>query len=327
MNEPLFSIIIPVYNVEAYLEECVDSIRNQSLREIEIIHVDDGSTDNSSAICDRFGAADGRIKVVHKENGGLSSTRNTGLEIATGHYIIFIDSDDIIRNECLSEIVLNTAENPDVIITEILNTDDVASHADDSRIMFDFPECTTKEQNIRYVFQEKEHTWPSVDYIVRREFLDRIGLNFLEGYYHEDMAWTARLMAKANIFSYYNKCWYIRRYNREGSITYTVNSKRTMDVLDIISSQLHDPYYNDLDAESRDVIFKRLVNSLYTSLTYCSKYKKEDNKLIAEKIDENLKDFMKYTTKLDRRAFLLMAKVFGSRFALRAVSPLFANRK
>ena len=89
---PLVSIVVPVYNVEKYLIRCVKSLTGQTLKDIEIILVDDGSYDNSGKICDQLKVNDSRIKVIHKSNGGLSSARNAGLNIATGEYIGFVDS-------------------------------------------------------------------------------------------------------------------------------------------------------------------------------------------------------------------------------------------
>lgn len=88
------SVIVPIYKVEQYLEKCIESIRNQTYENLEIILVDDGSPDNCGALCDKFAESDNRIKVIHKENGGLSSARNAGIDIATGEYIAFVDSDD-----------------------------------------------------------------------------------------------------------------------------------------------------------------------------------------------------------------------------------------
>ena len=97
MNKtPLVSIIIPVYNVEKYLERCIQSVRSQTYNNIEIILIDDGSPDNSPIICDRFRELDERIIVVHKKNGGLSDARNAGVQISKGDYITFIDSDDLV---------------------------------------------------------------------------------------------------------------------------------------------------------------------------------------------------------------------------------------
>lgn len=96
---PLISIIVPVYNVEDYLKACLDSIINQTYKNLEIILIDDGSTDNSGKICDEYAGKDNRIKVIHKPNGGLSDARNAGLEIAKGEYIGFVDSDDYITED------------------------------------------------------------------------------------------------------------------------------------------------------------------------------------------------------------------------------------
>lgn len=113
MNDTI-SVIIPVYNTEKYLEKCVDSVINQTYASLEIILVNDGSTDSSPKICDRYAELDNRIKVVHKKNGGLSSARNAGLEAATGNYIGFIDSDDYITPD-MYETLYSLAESSDVL--------------------------------------------------------------------------------------------------------------------------------------------------------------------------------------------------------------------
>ena len=104
MNE-LISIIVPVYNVEQFLARCIDSIRAQTYRNIEILLIDDGSTDNSGRVCDEYAKQDGRIKVYHKPNGGVSSARNYGLDRATGKYIGFVDSDDFIAPDMYEYLI------------------------------------------------------------------------------------------------------------------------------------------------------------------------------------------------------------------------------
>lgn len=103
--EPLISVIVPVYNVEKYLDRCVESIVNQTYRNLEIILVDDGSTDSSSAMCDVWASRDARVKVVHKENGGQASARNLGIDSASGVFIGFVDLDDYIDSVMCSKLL------------------------------------------------------------------------------------------------------------------------------------------------------------------------------------------------------------------------------
>ncbi|MDO5481838.1 MAG: glycosyltransferase [Bacteroidaceae bacterium] len=114
MNNPLISIIVPIYKVEEYLEECVQSLLKQTYKNLEIILVDDGSPDNCPQMCDYYAQKDKRIKVIHKKNGGLSSARNAGLDIATGEYIGFLDSDDFIAGD-MYELLLEGFKQQDNI--------------------------------------------------------------------------------------------------------------------------------------------------------------------------------------------------------------------
>ncbi len=104
INNPRISIIVPVYKVESYIKECIESILGQSFTDFELILIDDGSTDSSSEICDNYAQKDKRIVVIHKENGGASTARNAGLEISKGEYISFIDSDDFVSKDFLLEL-------------------------------------------------------------------------------------------------------------------------------------------------------------------------------------------------------------------------------
>ena len=116
---PLFSIIIPVYNVEKYLNKCVDSVLNQTFTDFEVILVDDGSPDNCPAICDSYAEKDKRVRVIHKQNGGLICARKSGLEAARGDYIGFVDSDDWIE-ENMYELFADMIKkySPDMVLSD-----------------------------------------------------------------------------------------------------------------------------------------------------------------------------------------------------------------
>ena len=114
-----FSVIVPIYNVEKYLSRCIDSVLSQTFADFELILVDDGSPDNCPEICDKYAQKDHRIKVVHKENAGLGMARNLGVEVATGDFICFIDSDDFIEEECLNAMYSAAEENKvDLVICD-----------------------------------------------------------------------------------------------------------------------------------------------------------------------------------------------------------------
>lgn len=108
---PKISVIVPIYRVEAYLAECMDSILSQTYQDFELILVDDGSPDNCGAICDEYAEKDSRIRVIHQKNGGLSAARNAGLDIAQGEYVTFVDSDDVLHPNYLEYLMRGLAEN------------------------------------------------------------------------------------------------------------------------------------------------------------------------------------------------------------------------
>ena len=115
--EDLISVIVPVYNVEEYIEKCLDSIINQTYKNLQIIIVDDGSPDNSGKICDEYAKKDNRITVLHKENGGVSFARNIGLQNATGNWVTFVDSDDWIENDYIEQLLkIAKQDNADVVL-------------------------------------------------------------------------------------------------------------------------------------------------------------------------------------------------------------------
>ena len=128
--KPLISVIVPVYKVEPYLCTCIDSILAQTYTNLEIILVDDGSPDNCPAICDAYAQKDARIKVIHKENGGLSDARNAGLEVCNGEYVAFIDSDDTVNTDWLAELFLAIQRtNVDFVIGGLTYVNSMEKHS------------------------------------------------------------------------------------------------------------------------------------------------------------------------------------------------------
>ena len=194
MENDLISVIVPIYNVEKYLKRCVDSIANQSYTNLEIILVDDGSFDYCPSICDDYAKKDIRIKVIHREHGGPSDARNSGLEIATGEYIVFIDSDDWIHCDMINilyEILIK--ENADIVECKSVKTNgpvnDINDNENTNIISF------TTEEAISALIDEKLLKQTVWNKIYKREILD--GILFEKGKYHEDDFYTYQVFGNS----------------------------------------------------------------------------------------------------------------------------------
>ncbi len=245
-NDIMFSVIVPVYNVEGYLKECVDSILNQSYCDYEVILVDDGSTDRSGVICDEYAQCSDKIKVIHKENGGLSSARNAGIDAAKGNYVLFIDSDDFYCDEqCFYKFAqIISEEKPDFLMYK-----HGKYFGDDSVIDFygDYDIENIKEDKaaiFQYMVKEHKQLACACNKIVRRALLLEEELYFELGTIGEDICWTVELFEAANKISYINIMPYMYRQSRGGSITSVVTKKKLDDLYAIINN-LATRYQND----------------------------------------------------------------------------------
>lgn len=188
----LFSIIIPVYKVQDYLAKCVDSVCNQTYSDIEIILVDDGSPDNCPAICDEYAKKDSRIKVIHKKNGGLSDARNSGLDVAKGDYILFVDSDDYIEADACEKFSHFAKKRYDILIGDAIVEGGIC---DLSHIELNGAISGALYYKTALIKQKT----PIVAWInaYRREFLTENGLKFKYGILHEDVEFTPRAFLAA----------------------------------------------------------------------------------------------------------------------------------
>lgn len=207
----MISVIVPIYKVESYLRQCVDSILNQTYKDLEIILVDDGSPDNCPQICDEYASLDSRIIVIHKKNGGLSDARNKALKVATGDYISFVDSDDWLEST-MYERLLNRMrkDNCDLgmcaryVVTE--NTISIDSVSPESFVK-------SKDEIMPLILRDiiGSQVW---DKLYKKELWD--GLFFPVGRQYEDIATTYLAVEKCTRFCYLNEPLYYYRMNDKG---------------------------------------------------------------------------------------------------------------
>ena len=243
MND-LISIIVPVYNVEQYLRKCIESIKNQTYTNIEIIIVDDGSTDNSGAICDELKQTDNRIQVLHKKNGGLSDARNAGLKIAKGEFVGFVDSDDYIKEDMFETLYkLNKEHHSDIAIVSYyeLYKGKVIGVRDTKNL-----EELNKIEALKELLIDRKIQSYAWNKLFKRELFENI--EFPTNKNFEDIATTLVLFEKANkvVLLEDPKYYYVRR---DDSIIGVRNYKTYKDYLDVIYDKYLylDGKYKELD--------------------------------------------------------------------------------
>ncbi len=238
MRNTLFSIIVPVYNVEKYICECAESVLKQSYHNFELILVDDGSKDQSGKLCDSFAEMDGRARVIHKPNGGLSDARNAGIREATGEYILFLDGDDYIADgslEHIAECVIDTQKPVDVVFLEALKI------FPDGKIV-PLGDCCqsdsivgkNKREVMQHLASRPKYPGSACTKLIRRKIILENSLYFEEGLLSEDIDWTIRLLKHSEVFSYCGHEYYYYRQNRAGSISNTVKRKSVEDLFYIV---------------------------------------------------------------------------------------------
>lgn len=224
-NQALISVIIPVYNVEEYLRECVDSVINQIYKNTEIILVDDGSTDSSGEICDEYVERDERVSVIHQKNGGLSAARNTGLANAGGKYIYFLDSDDYIAPNALDALYgIAEKDNSEVVFFDAVSFADTSDFTVNQNYVRKNAYKTDTGYNIFKALSRNNDFHSAVPLLfIDRAFLLNSDLKFIPHILHEDMVFTYQALCKASAVSQCREALYYRRYRKDSIMT----SKKT----------------------------------------------------------------------------------------------------
>ncbi len=225
------SIIVPIYKVEAFLPRCIESLMGQTYQNIEIILVDDGSPDGCGAICDAYAARDERIKVVHKENGGLSDARNAGMEAAAGEFYMFIDSDDYVAENMVEAVLVRQAEtDADMVVFNHDCVDEGGTVTGELSRVPDIRDAMTPAEGVRRLYNTD--TWYFVmawNKLYRRCLFDEI--RFPKGKLHEDEFTTYKLMFACKKIAYTPAVLY--HYTiRAGSIMNTSYSGRNLDKIE-----------------------------------------------------------------------------------------------
>lgn len=264
MNE-LISVIVPIYKIESFIDKCIYSIVNQTYKNLEIILVDDGSPDNCPQMCDAWANKDHRIKVIHKENGGLSDARNAGMKIATGEYISFIDGDDCINLyffEILMEII--QSEKSDIVQCEFVKKYDYNFSLDS--ILEYKTESFDTNTAFKMLLGEDRFRQVVWNKLYKR---DLINLDFVYGVTNEDEFWTYRIFDNAEKITYINAPLYYYM-QREGSIMGKTYSLKRLDGIKARVQRHHyiEEFHPDLLRYSKNRVYFECIYAYQMSERY-----------------------------------------------------------
>lgn len=223
----LLSIIIPVYNVEKYLDTCVKSVLKQPFADFEVLLVDDGSTDGSSLMCDSYLKKDSRVRVFHKPNGGLSDARNYGIKFAKGDYLLFLDSDDCLADGSLQQIAASIKKHHgvDFLIGDLINSDGT-SYSLKSKACID-----SEYTGIDYYSAFNSSILKcAVASIYKNDFFEINNISFIKGRYHEDNDFTPRAYYYAKRVVYTGINFYVRNIRDDSITTHKDKRKNLIDI-------------------------------------------------------------------------------------------------
>ncbi|MBX9987786.1 glycosyltransferase [Priestia aryabhattai] len=268
------SIIVPIYNVQAYLERCIESLINQTYKNIEIILVNDGSTDNCKNICELYKQRDDRIVVVHKENGGLSSARNAGIEIATGKYIAFVDSDDWVSIH-MYKILTNLIEKyqADVAECEYLRTDSLLNSVNNDTSNNNVISVKNNVEALFLHFGNSKFQQVVWNKIYKRTLFKEI--RFPVGKIHEDEFITYKIIYNAKkLVSISEQLYYY--FERTNSIMGEGFSLKTLDRLEAFEEK--ERFFRSKNSELASLARDQYLNDSINSYYLMGKSKNIDNK-------------------------------------------------
>lgn len=281
---PKVSVIIPVYRAEKFIHECIESVLNQTHTDLELILVDDGSPDNSGAICDEYALKDNRIKVFHQQNGGVCVARNKGLDMATGDYILFLDSDDYMPKDALETLYNDATQNDaDIAIGRMFcNTE--SAEFDNNLQVWTGTEVLIKES------EDHPALYGCWSKLFKRELVEDV--RFVEGRkVHEDGYFLFLTLIKLPTITVRNKCTYIYRNNPD-SASHEAFSEKYFDVLYFFNEKkkIVDEQFPELSEKFNNKLVKAHMTMLHL---FCRTKDKKYNKDVKHSI-KMVRKYSKY---------------------------------
>lgn len=308
------SLIVPVFNIQKYLDECLNSIIGQSYSNIEVILVNDGSTDNSGMICDRYVVTDKRVKVLHTENNGLSVARNLGITHSSGDYIMFVDGDDFISQNSIEDIAFLIKKNPDVdlicgkmifyysdnnIILENFNLDDKFIQGANGQKVFEY-----------FLDNFDVPMWSAGRTIYNKKLIKENLFQFYPNITSEDLELIPKIYFTAEKVIFYNTPFYYYRKLRPNSIMNTINHKRLLDIVLIIENYKDYFMKNKFTYKLNQKFFRQLSKIYQANLFMIPMIEKNNRNIVINEMKKT-KDILNYNRSFRSILTRVMINVFS----------------
>lgn len=316
------SFIIPVYNVEKFLPQCVDSILLQTYTDFEVLLVDDGSPDNSGKVCDAYAQKDSRVRVIHKPNGGLSDARNAGMAAARGEWIAFVDSDDFWVDKTNLSNLMKVAESNQ-------NCDFIGFNCsyyyEDSH---SFVKWVSYNDRLSYSINKNEAMCSLVSSgtmpmsaclkLISRKSVENMNLSFIKGIHAEDIPWFIDLLDGSNNCMFVNQYIYAYRQDREGSITNSGGEKSFNNLFSIIKNELAKIDSRKFSEDAKDALRSFLAYEYCILLAMLGSLDKSIQKERRKELYA-YKWLLKYTLNPKVKKAALVNRIFGIRMTERVL--------
>lgn len=314
-DSPTVSVVIPIYKVERYLAQCVESVLSQTMRDLEVILVDDGSPDACPQIADEFAARDPRVTVIHQTNQGLSGARNSGLRRARGRLVAFLDSDDFWEGEdslahCVA--VFDANPNLDVLFLDCVRLYESNGLRTPGDPLWDPAALhgVTQAQILRYMVRKGNVRPTAWGKVIRREFLIDHELYFKRGIYSEDFEWFLRLIEQPAIYDYLPLPIYVYRMSRPGSITHTMGRPNVDDILNTVLGASRSMQASALSIDFKQDYLSYCSHLFVMALALCPRLPRADRNALQSRLAEG-RFLLAYDDYPNGRAISFLAKTVG----------------
>ena len=309
-----FSIVVPIYNVEAYLQQCIDSILGQTFTDYEVILVDDGSKDKSPKICDEYAQKDGRIQVIHKDNGGQALARNIGTKQARGQYLIYLDSDDYIAYDTFLEELYSKAITgfPDVICYKFRKYfDDTKEMKECNFSIPKFLESDNIANRIEKLTKNDAFYCAPWTKAIKLALIKNNDVQFANGLLSEDQDWYYNVLINASSLEGINKSYIVYR-QRKNSTSNSWKIKNLTDTISIISDWKQKIELSSFSKEYKEALYNTLAKLYCNILIGYTRYDNPEKKKYYQLLSE-LSCLLKYNLNPRVKTFSKIYKMGGFR--------------